>query len=178
MLTCAGLVAAAAAASADPTTATQPDAPARRQPPAVPPGDLPMSSDLDGAYVWLGPSGAASHIDGTWDSTIGADLSLVRIREREPLGALGVSLGASRWTARGGGRVWLDGLAGTRLGRMIGVSAGGILELSDLAHPKLGASIGVWAFAGVTPYARIGAVEDLGMFAEIGLHIALPVFRR
>ena len=57
-------------------------------------------------------------------------------------------------------------------------SLGPIVELSDVVHPKLGASIGVWGFFGITPFARIGAVTDLGMFAELGLHIALPVLRR
>jgi len=136
------------------------------------------SWNLDGLYLWLGPSGAASRIDAEWDSTIGADLGLVRVRERELLGAVGVSLGASRWTVRGGGRIWLDGLAGTRLGRMVGVSAGPILELSELAHPRLGGSVGLWAFLGVTPFVRAGTVSQLGGFIEVGVHIALPVMRQ
>jgi hypothetical protein len=88
-------------------------------------------------------------------------------------------LGAARWTERGGGRIWLDGVLGTELGgHMVGVSAGPILELSDLAHPRGGGSVGIWGFVGVTPYARIGEVDGLGTFVELGVHIALPVFRR
>ena len=49
---------------------------------------------------------------------------------------------------------------------------------NGLAHPRLGGSVGLWAFIGVTPFVRVGAVEDLGTFAEIGVHIALPVYRR
>jgi hypothetical protein len=30
---------------------------------------------------------------------------------------------------------------------------------------------------GVVPYARAGLVEELGAFVELGLHVALPVFR-
>jgi hypothetical protein len=137
-----------------------------------------LSSNLDGFYIWLGPTGAASRLDSEWDSTIGADLALVRVRERETLGALGLSFGGSRWTERGGGRVWLDALVGTRVGRMVGVSAGPILELSDLAHPRWGGSVGLWAFLGVTPFVRIGSIDELGGFIEIGLHIALPILRR
>jgi hypothetical protein len=157
------------------TTRTVPDPPARvNEPPRV----LPPSWDLDGLYLWLGPAGAATRVDGQWDSTIGADVTVIDIHEREPLSALGGTLGASRWTARGGGRIWLDALVGTRLGgRMLGASLGPILELSDLEHPRLGASAGIWAFLGVTPFVRVGAVEGLGGFVEIGMHLALPVLR-
>jgi hypothetical protein len=156
-------------------TTVEPDPPPRRAQPAVPTGDAGPSSDLDGLYIWLGPQGAASHIANDWDSTIGADATVIRIREHDALGAIGASLGASRWTVRGGGRIWLDGLIGTRLHRMVGVSAGPLLELSELAHPRLGGSVGLWAFVGVTPFVRAGMVSGLGNFVEVGVHIALPV---
>ncbi len=166
------------AAAADPT-ATVPDAPAAPHPAVVPPGTFTPSWDLDGGYLWLGPVGAASYLDAKWDSTFGAEAAIVVVRERDALGLLGANLGASRWSARGGGRVWLDALIGTSvLGHMMGASLGPILELSQLESPKIGASIGVWGFAGITPFARIGEVSDLGMFAELGVHIALPVLRR
>lgn len=159
--------------------ATIPDPPPRRGPPVVGPSRMPPAASLDGLHVWLGPVGAASHVEGAWDSTFGADLSIVRVREGSRLGAIGVTGGASRWTARGGGRIWLDGVAGTRLGgRLYGASIGPIVELAELAHPRLGGSVGLWAFFGVTPFARVGVIEDLGAFAEVGLHLALPVFRR
>jgi hypothetical protein len=167
-------------ASADPSfapTKTSPDAP-----PPSPPAHAPVLAptwDLDGLYLWLGPTGAASHVDGQWDSTFGADATLVRVREHEPIGAIGASLGASRWTVRGGGRVWLDAIIGTPvLGRMAGLSAGPIVELADLRHPQIGGAIGAWAFIGVTPFVRAGAVDGLGAFVELGLHVALPVLRR
>jgi hypothetical protein len=166
------------AASAEPVT-TVPDAPPAARPVVVPPATFTPTWDLDGTYLWLGPVGAASRIGARWDSTFGGEAAVVAVHERATVGLFGATLGASRWTARGGGRVWLDGLIGTRLaGRMMGASIGSILELSDIAHPKLGASIGVWGFFGITPFARVGAVSDLGMFAELGVHIALPVLRR
>ena len=137
------------------------------------------SSDLDGTYVWLGPEGAASRIESQWDSTFGVDASIVRVREHETAAAIGASLGAAKWTSRGGGRVWADLLMGTSLaGHVVGLSGGPLLELSDFAHPHIGGSVGIWGFVGVTPYARVGLVEGLGNFAEIGVHIALPAFRR
>ncbi|HWO19432.1 MAG TPA: hypothetical protein VNO30_11675 [Kofleriaceae bacterium] len=161
---------------ADPPTL--PDPPPRRQAPAVEPAGPPPTSSLDGLYVWLGPVGAAGRIDADWDSMFGGELTIVRVREAAGLGTVGASAGASLWTARGGGRLWLDGIAGTRLGgRMYGASLGPLVELAELAHPRVGGSIGLWAFFGPTPYARVGVVEDLGPFVEIGLHLALPVFR-
>jgi hypothetical protein len=156
-------------------TGIDPDPPSRRK--VVTPA-LPASNNLDGLYVWLGPSGAASRIDADWDSTVGGDISIIRVREDEPLGAIGGSFGAQRWTVRGGGRLWLDAIVGTNVGRMIGLSAGPILELNELAHPRIGGSIGAWTFVGVAPYVRAGAVTDLGGFVEVGVHIALPVLRR
>jgi hypothetical protein len=165
-------------AAADPV-ATVPDAPASPQPVVVPRATFRPSWDLDGSYLWLGPIGAASYIDARWDSTFGGEAAVVVVHEHDLLGLAGLNLGASRWTERGGGRVWVDGLIGTHvLGRMMGASLGPILEISELAHPRLGASIGVWGFAGITPFARVGAVTNLGMFAELGVHIALPVLRR
>jgi len=140
---------------------------------------LPPSWDLDGLYLWLGPTGSAGWLESSWDSMFGADATVVRVRERETLGAIGGSFGAARWTERGGGRAWLDVLAGTPAwDHMFGVSAGPLIEMNDLRHTAIGGSVGVWAFVGVTPYARFGAVDGLGKFAEVGLHIALPVLRR
>lgn len=163
---------------ADPFAVTTPIDPVAPTPPAPPP-KLRPSWDLDGTYLWLGPTGAASWVDSQWDSTFGGDAALVRVREHAPLAAIGGSFGASKWTVRGGGRVWLDAIAGTPvLGHIIGASAGPIIELSDVVHPRYGGSVGVWGFVGITPYARVGYVDSLGSFAEIGVHIALPVIRR
>lgn len=156
---------------------TAPDIPP--QPSTAPLPVFRYSADLDGTYVWLGPSGAASWIDSQWDSTFGIDGSVIRVREHELLAEIGGTVGASRWTVRGGGRIWADALLGTSVfGHPVGLSVGPILELSDFAHPRVGGSAGLWGFMGVTPFARIGVVETLGTFAEIGVHVALPVFRR
>ena len=173
----AALLLGCTVAAADPV-AIPPDVPARPGPATVPAAPPPAVGNLDGTYLWLGPTGAGSWIDGRWDSTFGGIGAVVRVREHEPLAAIGGSLGASRWTERGGGRVWLDALAGTELaGHMVGVSAGPILELSDTAHPRAGGSVGIWGFAGITPFARAGVVEGLGGFAEIGVDLMLPVLR-
>jgi hypothetical protein len=170
---------AISAGDASGSPSTLPDPPPRRAAPTVGPTGLRAASDLDGLYVWLGPVGAAGRIDAAWDSAFGADLSIVRVREGARLGTIGATAGASLWTERGGGRIWLDGLVGTRLGgRMYGASLGPLVELAELAHPRIGGSVGIWGFFGVTPYARAGVIADLGSFVEIGLHLSLPVLRR
>lgn len=178
LMVIACLLVGTATVAADPSSTT-PDPPGRKTIPRVGPGGFAPSWNLDGLYLWIGPSGAASHVDGEWDSTFGADAAVMRIRERDALGAVGGSVGASKWTVRDGGRIWLEALVGTRvLGRMVGVSAGPLMELSERAHPHVGAAVGVWAFLGITPFARVGTVRDLGVFGEVGVHIALPVLRR
>ena len=164
---------------AGPTTATIPDDHPRESPGRLPAQTPPEVSDLDGLYLWLGPSVAAGHLEGHWDTTAGAELSILRVREHEGLGAIGGSAGAAKWTERDGGRIWLEAVAGTRIcGWMAGVTAGPLLELSDVRHPHLGGSVGVWAFAGITPFARVGYVEELGSYVELGVQFALPVIRR
>jgi hypothetical protein len=156
-----------------------PDAPARSQPAHVAPGRFRPSWDLDGTYLWLGPVGAASHLDARWDSTFGGEAAIGVVHEQAPLGVWGAALGVSRWTARGGTRIWLDSIAGTQvLGHMMGVSLGGIVELSELARPRIGGAVGLWGHVGIAPFARLGAVSELGMFAEVGVYVALPVLRR
>jgi len=162
-------------------TQTAPDiSPRPANPGAGAEAALPPSNNLDGLYLWLGPLGAASWVQSQWDSTWGVDATVVRIREHELLGAIGASLGGARWTVRGGGRAWLDFVIGTPVahGWMAGLTAGPIVELSEVAHPLVGGSIGAWMFVGVTPYVRVGVVQDLGTFTEIGLHVTLPVLRK
>ena len=61
-------------AHAAPPTHIDPDPVPRQNKPAP---VLPPSWDLDGLYIWLGPSGAATYVDTEWDSTIGGDLSVM-----------------------------------------------------------------------------------------------------
>lgn len=140
---------------------------------------LRASSDLDGVHVWVGPIGAATHVDGTWDSAWGGTVAALRIRERAALGAVGVWLGGAHYALRDGGRVWIDGVAGSRRlgGKMLGVAAGPVVELGDLHHPHVGAQTTIWCFAGVVPYARLGVLEASGPFVEVGISLSVPALR-
>lgn len=147
---------------------------------APPPAKLRASSDLDGLHIWLGPIGAATHVDGAWDSAWGGTVAAIRIRERAPLGAVGAWIGGTHYALRDGGRVWFDGVAGTRRllgGRMLGVAAGPVVELGDLRHPRVGAQASIWCFAGVVPYARLGVLDASGSFVEVGISLSVPALR-
>jgi len=140
---------------------------------------LDTTANLDGTYLWIGPGGGAAWIDGAWYSTFGGAATVVRVRERAWLGVVGASFGAARWTERDGGRVWLDGLLGTRriAGAMIGASLAPTVELGDARHPKIGMSGTIWCFAGVVPYVRLGVVDAAGGFLEAGVQLSLPAWR-
>lgn len=179
----AGIAIAAVDARAD----TPIDPPARTAPAVVAPATgaraLPAGADLDGWIVWLGPTGAASWSGASamtrgWDSTIGAFGALIRVREGDGLAAIGGAVGATTWTSRAGERLWVDGVIGTSIaGHVGGITAGPIVELGDFHRPQLGGAVGLWAFVGVTPYARVGYVDQVGAFAEIGVHLLLPAYR-
>ena len=96
-----------------------------------------------------------------------------RARGRSPRS--GQSIGASRWTVRDGGQVWLDALIGTEvIGHMIGA-----LRRTDPrargARPSAGRRIDrdLGICRGRPVSSRVGAVDTLGTFAEFGVHIAL-----
>jgi len=157
-------------ADADPVPAA---APATR--PRLP----PTVRDLDGTYVWLGPTGGVVRVDGAWDSAWGGGVQVVRVRERAALGVVGAWLGGVHYAARDGGRISLEAVAGTRrgFGRMLGIAVGPALELGASRHPRLGGSATAWLFAGFTPYARVGGLVDTGAFIELGVAFNVPAWR-
>jgi len=149
-------------------------APSRTEP-------LPRIADLDGVYVALGPVAAAvySPDDDDWDGGFGGELMVVRVREHDLLGALGLAAGGVRFAEAGNGRLWADALVGTRTlwGLGLGLSGGLAVEVGDLQLPRFGWQATLWAYAGVMPYVRVGAVEKSGAFVDAGIKITLPALR-
>ena len=131
----------------DPTTRPR-SAAAQRRSRASDPTAFRPSWDLDGIYLWLGPTGAASRVE----ASLGLDVRrrtppCVRVRERAPLGVVG---GDARREPVDRARR-RAGLARRRRRhparrRMIGASAGPILELARARAPparRLGRALGV-----------------------------------
>lgn len=139
-----------------------------------------MSSDLDGFYLWLGPTGDAAYANASWDTAFGGELAALRVREGAPLGAIGGAVALEKFSAHDGARMSIEAVAGTRLfGKtMAGVTLGPAIEMSAIEHPRLGVEAAAWMFVGVTPFVRVGAVETNGAFVEVGLQLLLPVLRR
>jgi hypothetical protein len=152
----------------------------RGPPGSTAPRALAPDHDLDGDRVLLGPVGGVVHRDGGWDSAGGAHAAWVRLRERRPVAATGVSLGAWRLASEDTGRVWLEALVGTRRlpgGALTGLSAGPIVELAPTEHARLGATGALWLYAGVVPFVRAGWLAEAGASIELGLSLPLPVWR-
>lgn len=134
---------------------------------------------LDGWVLWLGPTLAWQWRNGDGDSLVGAELTLTQVRQGCAVALLGASLGAARFAERDAGRIWAVAAIGTRwpFGVMAGATAGPVVELAELARPKVGGAAGVWVALGVVPFARVALLADGTASAELGLELALPLRR-
>ncbi len=155
------------------------------------PADAVTVVSSGGTVLALGPIAAAVRAEDGWDSGFGATLLLVYVRDRHryggpqrlPMpGAAGIELGGMRLAAWDRGRLWLSGQVATPalkqlMGLAVGASAGGLIEFDGATPPRLGVQGGIWFFAGIVPYVRIGRVQDRGNFADFGIKITLPALR-
>ena len=143
------------------------------------PASLPFTGDLDGGYVWLGVTGAATHDEDGWDSLFGVQTAVLRVRERARLTVVGVGLAGARIATTDRWRVSLDGVIGTAIGSRIkaGLALGPMLDLAELQHARVGAGGMAWLFVGLTPYVRFGVLVDGTTYVDVGAQLDLPVAR-
>lgn len=136
-------------------------------------------SDLDGVYVLIGPVASATYVEEAWEGSFGGELGVVRVREHAALAALGVAAGGARFAGRDGGLLWLELVVGTGLGRSTGagVALGADLQLDEIEPARPGAHATAWLWAGVTPYVRVGYLEESGTFFDAGVKLTLPARR-
>ena len=139
----------------------------------------PVSGDLNGTYLTVSPIGSGIYTEGHWDSLFGGQVSVLFVRENQPLAALGLHVSLAQFTARDGGRLWVDAAAGTRqaLGILSGIALGTVVELDATNVPRWGGQLTLWVHAGVVPFVRVGHVQRAGRFVELGLEIPLPLRR-
>jgi hypothetical protein len=130
-------------------------------------------------FVAVGLLGSLVRAEGEWDSGFGGELIVGAVCEGCILSAWAAGLGLVGFSARSGGRASAGVAAGTRwpTGILIGVSGGPVVQLDDLRRPRLGGETSFWLHAGVVPYVRVGAVEESGVFMDLGLRIPLPAAR-
>jgi hypothetical protein len=135
-----------------------------------------LTSDLDGTYLTVGPVAGALAIQNNWNSAVGAELSLVRLREGRVPALFGISLGGVVFDDRPGARTWAElELAIDRFPVKFGLSGGLAIEWDRVEPPLFGAQGTLWVFAGIVPYVRVGTLEELGAFFEAGVMIKIPV---
>lgn len=129
--------------------------------------------------LWLGPTLAWQWREGGGDSLVGAQLAITEVRQGCAVALWGAGVGAARFAERDAGRVWAVAALGTRrpLGVMVGATAGPVVELAELARPKIGGAMSAWVALGVVPYARVAVLGDGTASAELGLELALPLRR-
>ena len=136
-------------------------------------------ADEPDRFVAVAAIGSAVRVEGTWDGAWGGEVGVGQMRDSTVLGAWAASVGLVGFSARSGGRLWGELTVGTRwpTGYLVGLGVGPAVELDRLRPPRWGGQATVWAFAGVVPYARIGALDPGGVFVDLGLRIAFPAIR-
>lgn len=146
--------------------------------PLLSPSESLASGEPD-HFVAVAAIGSAVRVEGVWDDAWGGELGVGQLRDRSVLSAWAASVGLVGFTARSGGRLWGELTVGTRwpTGYLVGIGAGPAVELDRVRTPRWGGQATVWVFAGVVPYARVGALEPGGVFVDVGLRIAFPAVR-
>ena len=101
------------------------------------------------------------------------------MREGSALAAWAAGIGVLAFSERDGGRAFAEAAVGTRwlTGILVGVSGGPVVQFDEFRSPRAGGEVSLWAYAGVVPYFRVGAVEKSGVFLDLGLRIPLPAAR-
>jgi hypothetical protein len=127
--------------------------------------------------VTIGPVATAVRIENTWNSAVGAEVSVVRLRRESRLSLVGGDMGFVTFAQREGARLWFEAEGALGLGRSLhlGLGLGGTVEVDQVRPPRWGVQGTIWFFAGVVPYVRAGVIETTGTFFEAGLMIKLPV---
>jgi hypothetical protein len=135
----------------------------------------PVTS-LDGLWLTAGPIAGAVHLHDSWNSLVGAELSVVRLREADKVSVLGLAGGFVVFDEREGARVWTELELGTSFGSFgVGVSAGVTAEFDQVVPPRWGTQGTLWLYAGIVPYVRVGVVEETGRYVETGVMIKVPL---
>ena len=132
-------------------------------------------------HLALGPQAAAALADSEWDSEIGAEIHLARLRKSRLVSVVGASLGVAGFSKGDILQLSLDFYVGTEsLGPLpIGVSVGPMLKAFLNGRPQLGARSTLWLYHGVMPYISVswltGPMSPAQPGLEIGVKIPFPI---
>lgn len=139
------------------------------------PTPLPTAAAIHDTFIAIGPVAAAVYAPGGWRGAFGGEILFGRMDESSVVTVAAVTLGAADLSNGDRGRMWAEGVLGTRrvLGITGGVSAGLAVEFHPVEPPDLGAHASLWVYAGVVPYigvARIAGATSI----DFGIRLPLP----
>lgn len=150
------------------------------------PAEAEESSDLlaprNATHLALGPQVSAIQYDSAWDSEVGGEVHLARLRKSRILSVVGGGLGIASFGEGEQVQLSLDLYAGTQAltPLPIGVSVGPLLEVFPHGRPQVGGRASLWAYYGVMPYAALswlsGPNAPTSPSVEIGLKIPFSVW--
>jgi len=148
------------------------------EPVASPIETAQTTGNLDGVYLFVGPTGGTIHAGGEWDSSIGGHLSIATYSEHRALTLAAIDLGLTQVGREAGGRAWITPSVGSRVaGSLVVFSAGLSAQWDPVEPPKLGPVATIGWFVGVLPTLSVGRHQRSGTFVEVGLRLTLPALR-
>jgi hypothetical protein len=136
-----------------------------------------MSQPAASTHLALGPQAAALLVDEEWDSEIGVELHLTRLRESRVLSVVGAGFGVASFSRGDILQLTLDFYIGTRVVAdvPVGVSVGPLLKAFEHGRPHVGGRTTIWVYHGVMPYLSASWLSGPNSPAQPGLEIGVKI---
>jgi hypothetical protein len=136
-----------------------------------------MSQPKASTHLALGPQAAALLIDAEWDSEIGVELHLTRLRDSRLLSVVGAGFGVASFSRGDILQLTLDVYMGTRIVAdvPVGVSVGPVLKAYQHGRPQVGGRTTLWLYHGVMPYLSASWLTGPMSPAQPGLEIGVKI---
>ncbi len=136
-----------------------------------------LSQPSASTHIALGPQVAAALDDSEWDSEIGAELHLTRLRTSDLLSVVGAGLGVASFSRGETLQLSLDLYVGSRAlaDVPVGLSVGPLLKAFDTGRPQIGARTTLWLYHGVMPYVSVSWLSGPNKPAQPGLEMGLKI---
>ncbi len=136
-----------------------------------------MSQPKASTHLVLGPQAAALLTDSEWDSEIGVEVHLTRLRDSPLLSVVGAGFGVATFSRGDIVQLSFDVYVGTRViaDVPIGVSVGPVLKAFENGRPQVGGRSTLWLYHGVMPYVSASWLTGPMSPAQPGLEIGVKI---